>query len=37
MIDGAWHIEAVVSIVAPSRSANLTAARCPSVLLRESP
>ena len=37
MIDGAWQVEAVVSIVAPSSSARRTAARWPGVLLRESP
>ena len=37
MIDGAWQREAVVSMVAPSRSASRTAARWPSVLLRDSP
>ena len=37
MMDGPWQTEAVVSIVAPSRSAKRTAARCPAVLLRERP
>ena len=37
MIDGPWQTEAVVSMVAPICSASSTAARCPAVLLRDSP
>ena len=37
MMDGAWQVEAVVSMLARSASARRTAARWPGVLLRESP
>ena len=37
MIDGACPVLAVVSMVAPSRSASAVAARCPSVVLRDRP
>jgi hypothetical protein len=37
MIDGAWPVLAVVSMVAPMWSASAVAARWPSVVLRDNP